>query len=85
MSEAQARKAAAEAMAWPLEKYAWLCAELEHAPKRAEHVWSLHGLADEEARRLVQKAWDEQLDEDEELREEHGKLVERYKRVLEGD
>jgi hypothetical protein len=79
------RKAAAEAMSWPLEKYAWLCAELEHAPSRAEHVWSLHGLADEEARRLVQKAWDEQLEDDEEVKQEHSKLVDRYKSVLQGD
>ena len=84
-SEVDSRKAAADAMSWPIEKYAWLCAELEHAPKRAEHVWSLHGLVDEDSRRLVQKAWDEQLQEDEELRKEHETLVQRYRTVLEGD
>ena len=84
-SDVDSRKAAAEAMSWPIEKYAWLCAELEHAPKRAQHVWSLHGLADDEARRLVQKAWDEQLEGDDEMRKEHETHVQRYRTVLEGD
>ena len=48
-------------------------------------MWSLHGLADDEARRLVQKAWDEQLEGDDEMRKEHETLVQRYRTVLEGD
>ena len=43
------------------------------------------GLADDEARRLVQKAWDEQLEGDDEMRKEHETLVQRYRTVLEGD
>ena len=79
------KDAAADAVSWPLEKYAWLCAELDHAPARADHVWSLHGLDTDDLRQVVQEAWGAKLAEDEDLAREHAKLVERYRMVLKGD
>jgi hypothetical protein len=77
--------AAEEALSWPLEKYAWLCAELKHAPDRAEHVWALHGLAGVPVRRAVEKAWDKRLDRHPDMREKHDELVTRYTNVLRGE
>ncbi|MEZ4447113.1 MAG: hypothetical protein R3B72_48990 [Polyangiaceae bacterium] len=76
---------AADAVRWPLEKYAWLVAELEHAPDRGTQIWALHGLASEASQRTVREAWEAKLDEDEPLRDELERLVERYKKVLAGD
>jgi hypothetical protein len=77
--------AAEEAMAWPLEKYAWLCAELAHAPDRVEHVWALHGLMTDAVRRAVETAWRRRLDNDAELEGKHDELVSRYTNVLRGE
>jgi hypothetical protein len=73
--------AAEEAIEWPVEKYAWLCAELAEDPERAADVWSSHGL-DEEARELVRDAWDKRLERDGRLREQHRTLVERFRKML---
>ena len=78
-------EAANEAMTWPLEKYAWLCAELAHAPDRADQVWSLHGLSKGPARSAVRKAWKQKLDDDPQLAEQHSQLVQRYSDVLRGE
>jgi hypothetical protein len=73
--------AAEEAIEWPVEKYAWLCAELAEDPERAADVWSSHGL-EEEARAVVRDAWDKRLERDGRLREQHRTLVERFRKML---
>ena len=78
-------EAAEDALSWPIEKYAWLCAELEHAPNRAEDVWGNHGLGAQGVRRAVRRAWDKRLERDEELRARHDQLVKRYTEVRRGE
>jgi hypothetical protein len=81
---AAALEATTAALAWPVEKYAWLCAELSHAPARAEHVWALHGLEEEQAQRAVREGWRDRLEADADLRAEHQRLLEHYLEVLRG-
>jgi len=77
--------AAEEALSWPVEKYAWLCAELLHAPGRAKQLWAVHGLVSSSVRRAVTNRWNRRLDDDPELKSEHAELVQRYVDALRGD
>ena len=81
---ADAVAATSQALAWPLEKYAWLCAELSHAPAQAEHVWALHGLDNEQAQVAVREGWQQRLQSDAALAAEHQRLVEHFLQVLRG-
>jgi hypothetical protein len=68
-------EAAAE---WPVERYAWLCAELEIAPERRAAIWTAHELGGELAADAVHGIWDIKLAADADLRRKHGELVGRY-------
>ena len=72
----------AVASAWTVEDYAWLCAELERFPDRADDVWGARRLTAEAARRAIRDAWAERLDADPDLRSRYQELLTAYRGVL---
>jgi hypothetical protein len=66
------------ALSWPLERYAWLSAQLEHAPHDAERAWAAEGLHTSAARAAVLTGWARRFERDPELRARHDGLVRTY-------
>lgn len=67
---------------WTLKRYAWLCAELTHAPDRIDGVWLVYGVREPGVRRTIMGAWNVKLAADPVLRTRHGALIERFRGML---
>ncbi len=73
-----AAEAVNEALAWPLERYAELSAELARQPEAVMQVAERFGLADRFSLDFVVKKWQQRLADDEQLRQQHAELVAGY-------
>ncbi len=67
---------------WTLKRYAWLCAELSHAPERVDEVWLVYGVREPGIRRTVMGAWNARLGQEDALRQRHATLIERFRGML---
>ncbi|HHH11247.1 MAG TPA: hypothetical protein ENK23_04145 [Sorangium sp.] len=67
---------------WTLKRYAWLSAELAHAPDRVDGVWLVYGVRDAEMRHTVTNAWNERLSAEPEMKARHAVLTERFRGML---
>jgi hypothetical protein len=75
-------EAVERARLWPLEQYAWLCAELEQYPQREDHVWGMRGITTTAAQRVVQSMWGARLDADTQLRDRYDDLIRTYREAI---
>lgn len=87
LSAARDAALAAEAPAgeghdWTVEQYAWLRAELERHPDRADRIWSLRGVSSEASRGAVVDLWERRLGGSHELRARFEELMARYRGML---
>ena len=67
---------------WTIEQYAWLRAELERHPDRADRIWSLRGVDREAGRRAVIEIWEHRIAQSHELQAKYGDLMARYRSML---
>ena len=69
-----AAKAASDALRWPIEKYADVCARVEREPHRQELIWAEHGVVGKYMVRVV-KRWRKRFAEDPSLEAQWRALV----------
>ncbi len=77
-SVSAALRAANKALSWPVEKFAELCAEIDHDPERTTLIAANYGLRGE-AIDFVREGWQERLAADPRLHQQWSELVARYR------
>ncbi len=67
-----------EAIQWPVETYAYVCARVAADPKQAAAVWKEHGITDDSSRKIVERKWQQRLAADPNLHRQWSELMERF-------
>lgn len=70
------------AAGWSVEDYAWLCAELERFPERADAVWRARGIVDDGTQQAVRHVWSGRLEAEGQLRVRYEELLSAYRELL---
>ncbi len=70
---------AEEAIHWPVETYAYLCARLAIYPDQSDALWAEQGLGDPTARGIVERKWKSRLGSDPKLHQRYKELLKQYR------